>query len=67
MNRFERAALALLLVAGAACDDIKAPTNPSGSMVPPGARPPTLEAPPGTAPDAGSRDAAPAMGPETPI
>ena len=67
MKAIERAVLALLIVAGAACDDIHPPTNPSGSMVPPGARPPTLEAPPVTTPDAGSHDAAPAMGPETPI
>jgi hypothetical protein len=67
MGALVRAALALLLVGGAGCEDIKAPTNPSGSMVPPGARPPTLETPPGTDPDAGSRDATPAMGPETPI
>jgi hypothetical protein len=68
MKAFERALLVLLLAVTAACDEIHPPTNPSESMVPPGTRPPTLEGAPGAAtPDAGRRDAEPAMGPETPI
>jgi hypothetical protein len=68
MKAFEHALLVLLFAVTAGCDEIHAPTNPSGSMVPPGTRPPTLEESPGAAtPDAGRRDAEPAMGPETPI